>query len=92
VSSVPPSAPAALRGRLSRTYVTPRRHHFIPKGGAHPRQFAKRVLAIRYFSVDVATLASDGKIKDLHVIYDTVDVRPAFECDVGRSSWRRTHS
>jgi hypothetical protein len=42
--------------------------------------------------VDVATLASDGKIKDLHVIYDTVDVRPAFEAETGRPSWRRPHS
>ena len=38
--------------------------------------------------VDVATLASDGKIKELHIIYDTVDVRPAFEAGVGRTSWR----
>ncbi|MBA2558852.1 MAG: nuclear transport factor 2 family protein [Propionibacteriales bacterium] len=41
--------------------------------------------------VDVATLAPDGKIKDLHIIYDTVDVRPAFEAEVGRCSWRRLH-
>ena len=41
--------------------------------------------------VDVATLASDGKIKALHIIYDTVDVRPAFEADVRRSSWRQSH-
>jgi hypothetical protein len=42
--------------------------------------------------VDVATLAPDGKIKDLHIIYDTVDVRPAFEVEVGRASWRRSDS
>ena len=42
--------------------------------------------------VDVATLAADGKIKDLHIIYDTVDVRPAFEVEVGRASWRRSDS
>jgi hypothetical protein len=42
--------------------------------------------------VDVATLAPDGKVKELHIIYDTVDVRPAFETEVGRSSWRRPHS
>jgi hypothetical protein len=41
--------------------------------------------------VDVATLDADGLIKDLHIIYDTVDVRPAFEAEVGRSSWRRAH-
>jgi hypothetical protein len=38
--------------------------------------------------VDVATLDPDGKIQELHLIYDTVDVRPAFEADVGRTSWR----
>ena len=42
--------------------------------------------------VDVATLAPDGKFKELHIIYDTVDVRPAFENEVGRSSWRRPHA
>jgi len=53
----------------------------LPSGAAAP-----------FDVVDVATLTSDGKIKDLHIIYDTVDVRPAFEADVGRSSWRRSHS
>ena len=38
--------------------------------------------------VDVATLDPDGKITELRIIYDTVDVRPAFEADVGRTSWR----
>jgi hypothetical protein len=38
--------------------------------------------------VDVATLAPDGKIQELHIIYDTVDVRSAFEADGGRTSWR----
>ena len=42
--------------------------------------------------VDVATLATDGKIKELHIIYDTVEVRPVFEADVGRSSWRGSTS
>jgi hypothetical protein len=42
--------------------------------------------------VDVATLDAHGLIKDLHIIYDTVDVRPAFEAEVGRSSWRRAHA
>jgi hypothetical protein len=42
--------------------------------------------------VDVATLAPDGKIEDLHIVYDTVDVRPVFEAELGRSSWRRPHS
>jgi hypothetical protein len=38
--------------------------------------------------VDVAMLAPDGKIQEMHIVYDTVDVRPAFEADVGRTSWR----
>jgi hypothetical protein len=41
--------------------------------------------------VDVAVLGFHGLIKDLHIIYDTVEVRPAFEGEVGRSSWRRSH-
>jgi hypothetical protein len=47
--------------------------------------------AVPFDVVDVATLATDGKIKDLNIIYDTVDVRPAFEADVGFPSWRRSH-
>lgn len=39
--------------------------------------------------VDVATLGPDGKIKELHIIYDTVDVRPAFEAEFARPSWRQ---
>jgi len=53
----------------------------LPSGAAAP-----------FDVVDVAALASDGKIKDLHIIYDTVDVRIAFEAEVGRSSWRRSQS
>jgi hypothetical protein len=49
----------------------------LPSGAAAPFEV-----------VDVATLAPDGRIKDLHIVYDTVDVRPAFEADLGRSSWR----
>lgn len=45
--------------------------------------------AVPFDVVDVATLAPDGKIKELHIVYDTVDVRPAFEAEVGRASWRR---
>jgi hypothetical protein len=48
----------------------------LPSGAAAP-----------FDVVDVATLAPDGRIKDLHIVYDTVDVRPAFEADVGRTSW-----
>ena len=49
----------------------------LPSGAAAP-----------FDVVDVATLAPDGRIKDLHIVYDTVEVRPAFEADVGRPSWR----
>jgi hypothetical protein len=49
----------------------------LPSGAAAP-----------FDVVDVATLDFDGKISELHIVYDTVDVRPAFEADVGRSSWR----
>lgn len=38
--------------------------------------------------VDVACLDSEGLIQNLHIVYDTVDVRPAFEAEVGHSSWR----
>lgn len=41
--------------------------------------------------VDVATIGPDGLITELHIIYDTVDVRPAFEAEVGHSSWRASH-
>jgi hypothetical protein len=51
----------------------------LPSGAAAP-----------FDVVDVATLAPDGRIRDLHIVYDTVDVRPAYEADVGRSSWRRS--
>ena len=50
----------------------------LPSGAAAP-----------FDVVDVATVSPDGKIRELHIIYDTVDVRPAFEEEVGRASWRR---
>jgi hypothetical protein len=40
--------------------------------------------------VDVATVRPDGKIQNLHIIYDTVDVRRVFEAELGRPSWPRT--
>lgn len=49
----------------------------LPSGAAAP-----------FDAVDVATLGADGRIKELHVIYDTVDVRPIFEAETGRPSWR----
>lgn len=42
--------------------------------------------------VDVARLGPDGRIAELHLIYDTVDVRPAFEAETGRPSWRSRDS
>lgn len=50
----------------------------LPSGAAAP-----------FDVVDVARVDGEGRIRELHVIYDTVDVRPAFEADVGRPSWRR---
>jgi len=38
--------------------------------------------------VDVLEIAADGRIARLHIIYDTVAVRPAFEQETGRPSWR----
>lgn len=37
--------------------------------------------------VDVAELTDDGRIATLRIVYDTVDVRPAFEREKG-ASWR----
>lgn len=37
--------------------------------------------------VDLAELDADGRIAVLRIVYDTVDVRPAFEDEVG-TSWR----
>ena len=53
----------------------------LPSGAAAP-----------FDVVDVATLAPDGRIQSLHVLYDTVDVRPAFESEAGHSSWRESSS
>ena len=39
--------------------------------------------------VDIATLDRHGRIQTLHIVYDTVDVRPAFEAEVGHPSWRQ---
>lgn len=52
----------------------------LPSGAAAP-----------FDVVDVATLDADGLITDLHLVYDTVDVRPAFEAEVGHASWRAPH-
>lgn len=38
--------------------------------------------------VDMLELNPDGHIASLHIIYDTVEVRPAFEASTGQPSWR----
>lgn len=38
--------------------------------------------------VDVAELADDGRITSIRIIYDTVDVRRAYEADTGKVSVR----
>lgn len=38
--------------------------------------------------VDIAELDADGLIASLRIVYDTVDVRPAFERDTGKPSVR----
>ena len=49
----------------------------LPSGAAAP-----------FDVVDMARLDDDGRITELHLVYDTVDVRPAFEAETG-SSWRQ---
>ncbi|MGW1077613.1 nuclear transport factor 2 family protein [Streptomyces sp. NPDC002537] len=48
----------------------------LPSGAAAP-----------FTVVDIAELADDGRIAALHIVYDTVEVRPAFEAETG-TSWR----
>ena len=50
----------------------------LPSGAAAP-----------FDVVDVVTLDEAGRFTSLHIIYDTVDVRPAFEAETGRPSWRQ---
>lgn len=38
--------------------------------------------------VNMLELDPDGLITSLHIIYDTVEVRPAFEASIGHPSWR----
>jgi hypothetical protein len=38
--------------------------------------------------VDVLELNAEGRIAHLHIVYDTVDTRPAMEQETGRRSWR----
>jgi SnoaL-like protein len=41
--------------------------------------------AAPFNAVDVAELSEDGRISALHIVYDTVDVRPVFEAETGFS-------
>jgi hypothetical protein len=38
--------------------------------------------------IDMLELTDDGRIASLHIVYDTAEVRPAFEQETGRLSWR----
>lgn len=80
------SATLTLLGTMRGTSVEGRAllsfmFHFdwvLPNGSAAP-----------FDVVDVAELDDDGLISGIRIIYDTVDVRPAFEADTGRRSNRR---
>jgi ketosteroid isomerase-like protein len=37
--------------------------------------------------IDMLELTDDGRIASLHIVYDTAQVRPAFEQETGRRSW-----
>lgn len=41
--------------------------------------------------VDVLELTPDGRIRILRIVYDTADIRPIFEQETGRRSWRAGH-
>ncbi len=38
--------------------------------------------------VDVLEVNAEGRIETLHIVYDTVNTRPALEQDTGRASYR----
>jgi hypothetical protein len=38
--------------------------------------------------IDMLELGDDGRIASLHIVYDTAQVRPAFEQETGKQSWR----
>jgi hypothetical protein len=38
--------------------------------------------------IDMLELTDDGRIASLHIVYDTAQVRPAFEQETGKRSWR----
>ena len=39
--------------------------------------------------IDMLELTDDGRIASLHIVYDTAQVRPAFEQETGKQSWRQ---
>ncbi|WP_214416674.1 nuclear transport factor 2 family protein [Sphaerisporangium fuscum] len=39
--------------------------------------------------VDVMELDAEGRIAAMHIVYDTIDVRPAYEEDTGHPSYRK---
>ncbi len=41
----------------------------------------------RFDVIDMLELTDDGRIASLHIVYDTAQVRPAFEQETGRQSW-----
>jgi hypothetical protein len=43
---------------------------------------------VPFEAVDVMELNSEGRIANLHIIYDTVNTRPALEQETGHRSWR----
>jgi SnoaL-like domain len=51
----------------------------LPSGAAAP-----------FDVVDLAELDAEGRITDLHLVYDTIDVRPSFEAETGHASWRQS--
>ncbi|MGE5135766.1 MAG: nuclear transport factor 2 family protein [Gemmatimonadota bacterium] len=44
--------------------------------------------AVTFDVVDMLELADDDRIAALHIVYDTADVRPAFEEATGKAIWQ----
>jgi hypothetical protein len=67
---------ASVEGRALLSFL----FHFdwrLPNGTAAP-----------FDVVDIAELDDDGLISSIRIVYDTVDVRAAFEADTGKTSRR----
>lgn len=43
---------------------------------------------VHFDVVDLLELAADQRIASLRIVYDTADIRPVFERETGRASWR----